>query len=316
MSDVKGSIPIQGVAGPAEQAPSSRGAPTARGMSAPPLVAEGLSVRLGGALALRKASFSVAAGEVLGVFGPSGAGKSTLFRALAGEERLAAGRVLLAGGRRDRPAALGAGAARAGVRASDAERAARPHGRGEPRRLPGARAPARRRPARRPSSWRRSASAARAGVRAGALSGGERRRLELARALGAAPARPALRRALRGHRSRTAPSGLAALLRALADGGAAVVLADHHVAQALGLCDRAALLVGGRDRARRPAGRVLPRSPRGEALCGRPAAPRPPSSACGGPRADASLGETQSRAPCDARCPDESSASRGGAVLR
>jgi lipopolysaccharide export system ATP-binding protein len=34
-------------------------------------------------------------------------------------------------------------------------------------------------------------------------------------------------------------------LRKLADGGAAGVIADHHVAEALRLCDRAALLLGG-----------------------------------------------------------------------
>ena len=44
------------------------------------------------------------------------------------------------------------------------------------------------------------------------------------------------------------PSGasqLAALLRELADDGAAVMLADHHVAEALDTCDRAILLLDG-----------------------------------------------------------------------
>ena len=36
-----------------------------------------------------------------------------------------------------------------------------------------------------------------------------------------------------------------ARIRALADAGAAVILADHHVAEALRLCDRAALLLAG-----------------------------------------------------------------------
>ena len=207
------------------------------------LVAEGLSVRLGGAFALRDASFSVGPGEVLGVFGPSGAGKSTLFRALAGEERLVAGRVLLHG---------------ADVTARPLwERARR--GLGYVPQTPSVLldltvvenlgvfrglAPARAQAA--PAGELLSALglAERADVRAGALSGGERRRLELARALGAAPSvllcdEPFA--AIDPHGAERA----AALLRALADGGAAVVLADHHVAQALGLCDRAALLVGG-----------------------------------------------------------------------
>src|SRR5262249_13752705 len=61
------------------------------------LRAAGVTVTLGGAAVLRDVALEVRAGEILGVFGPSGAGKSTLFRALAGEERLAAGQVFLGG---------------------------------------------------------------------------------------------------------------------------------------------------------------------------------------------------------------------------
>ena len=45
---------------------------------------------------------------------------------------------------------------------------------------------------------------------------------------------------------RAGAASVAARLRRLAhDQGAAVLIADHHVAEALDLCDRAALLLGG-----------------------------------------------------------------------
>jgi len=54
-------------------------------------------VTLGKQEVLRGISLDVRAGEVLGVLGPSGAGKSTLFRALVGELYPSAGKVTLAG---------------------------------------------------------------------------------------------------------------------------------------------------------------------------------------------------------------------------
>jgi lipopolysaccharide export system ATP-binding protein len=208
------------------------------------LAADAITVRLGGAAVLRGVRLEVFPGEILGIFGPSGAGKSTLFRALAGEERLASGRVRLAGA--DVTALPLWKRARRGLgylpqtpsvlldltvaENLAAFRRLAPPGPGPPA------DPA--------ALLAELGLEARADVVASALSGGERRRLELARALVAAP------RVLLCDEPFAAIDPLGAeragrRLRALAGAGAAVVIADHHVAEALGLCHRAALLLAG-----------------------------------------------------------------------
>lgn len=61
------------------------------------LAAEGISVRLAGALVLDQVDLAVAPGEVVGLVGPNGSGKSTLLRTLFGAQRPLAGRVVLNG---------------------------------------------------------------------------------------------------------------------------------------------------------------------------------------------------------------------------
>jgi lipopolysaccharide export system ATP-binding protein len=208
------------------------------------LEARGLTVPLGGRSIVRGVDLEVRAGEVLGVFGPSGAGKTTLFRALAGEIVPSSGTVHLGGVDVTRlplwrRARLGLGwvpqtpSVLYDLSVEDNlsvfSSFARPNGAGS-----------------------RSASeiaaalglAGRESVAAGALSGGERRRLELARALCASP------RVLLCDEPFAAidPAGATAVateIRNAAEAGAAVVIADHHVAQALRLCHRAALLLEG-----------------------------------------------------------------------
>ncbi|MFD1704015.1 heme ABC transporter ATP-binding protein [Methylopila henanensis] len=61
------------------------------------LVADAVTVRLGGRVALDRASVRVRPGRVVAIIGPNGAGKSTLLSALAGDLRPAAGSVRLDG---------------------------------------------------------------------------------------------------------------------------------------------------------------------------------------------------------------------------
>jgi lipopolysaccharide export system ATP-binding protein len=202
----------------------------------------GVRVRLGGVDILRGVDLQVEGGTVMGVLGPSGAGKSTLFRALVGELQLAAGQVWLAA--RDvsrwplwRRARAGLGyvpqtpsvlldlAVRDNI--ATFQRAAR----------------ARRRA---PREWAASVQLeSRLDVVASDLSGGERRRLEILRALMGSPRVLVCDEPLAG----VDPAGarrLGEVLRAEAKRGAAVVLADHRIAEALPFCDEALLLVDGR----------------------------------------------------------------------
>jgi lipopolysaccharide export system ATP-binding protein len=215
----------------------------------PVIAARGLRVSLGGQAVLRGVDLEARAGEVVGVLGPSGAGKSTLFRALVGEAPPEAGAVLFDG---------------IDVTAEPLWRRAR-RGMGYVPQGPSvlwelsveenleafariARRDGDARKARGPAEWRRSA--ARVGlegklaVRAGDLSGGERRRLELARAITRAPKILVCDEPFAG----VDPLGAADLGRLLAEvarEGAAVLLADHHVAEALEVCTRALLLLDG-----------------------------------------------------------------------
>lgn len=61
------------------------------------LIVEGLSVQFGGIRAVRGVSFSVAAGELVGIIGPNGAGKTTAMRAITGLVRPQEGRIRLSG---------------------------------------------------------------------------------------------------------------------------------------------------------------------------------------------------------------------------
>ena len=66
-------------------------------MSPPLLQVTGLTKRFGGLVAVNRVSFTVQAGEVLGILGPNGAGKTTLYNLLTGFIVPDEGEVLLQG---------------------------------------------------------------------------------------------------------------------------------------------------------------------------------------------------------------------------
>ena len=79
------------------------------------IVADDVSVTLGGAPVLRSATITTEAGRTLALLGPSGCGKTTLLRVLAGLQRLESGRVFIGGKLMSGPAEPKNGSARNGA---------------------------------------------------------------------------------------------------------------------------------------------------------------------------------------------------------
>ena len=82
---------------PADAEPSQATAQGARDVDEHPLVVENLRKTFGGITAVDDASFSVAEGSLTGLIGPNGAGKSTTFNCITGVHTPTAGRVTFRG---------------------------------------------------------------------------------------------------------------------------------------------------------------------------------------------------------------------------
>ncbi|MCB9831006.1 MAG: LPS export ABC transporter ATP-binding protein [Planctomycetes bacterium] len=206
-----------------------------------------LTKRFKGKTVVSGVSFTLERGQVLGLLGPNGAGKTTTFDMIVGLVRASDGRIILegedlAGRSMNARAALGLGYlpqeasifrnldVRANVMAAlelrpDLDRRAR---KAELDRL-----------------LEDLQVAHLAQQKGRTLSGGERRRVEIARALAAAPSFMLLDEPFAGV-DPISVGDIRAIVAHLKDRGIGVLITDHNVRETLQICDRALILAEGR----------------------------------------------------------------------
>jgi branched-chain amino acid transport system ATP-binding protein len=203
---------------------------------------EGLTKRFGGVVANRDVSFDVGPGELVGVIGPNGAGKSTLFDLVTGFTRPDAGRVALDGRditrlRPDEICRLGVARTFQKLRPFAGMTALENVMVGAFRRTADV-ARAREIAA---DALERVGLADRATAHAQGLSTGQRKRLELARALATGPRLLLLDEVTGGVDQRSIP-GLVALVRELHGRGLALIVIEHNMRVIMDLAQRVVAL--------------------------------------------------------------------------
>jgi branched-chain amino acid transport system ATP-binding protein len=219
----------------------------------PALAVEELTWRVGGRAVVDRVGFAVAPGELLAVIGPNGAGKTTLFNLVSGLLRPDSGRIVLAGrevtrlpthrrvrhglGRTFQTSSLFPGMTVAQNAQLAAQAAiAGPYGSLKVWTRIGR--PARERAA---EALERTRLARRADARAGALSHGEKRKLELAILLAGRPRVLLLDEPMAGMAAEEVPE-LTELIREVHRDGATILMVEHHMEVVLGLAQRVAVL--------------------------------------------------------------------------
>jgi branched-chain amino acid transport system ATP-binding protein len=207
----------------------------ASGNGQPLLVLRNLSRRFGGTIGVRDLTLEVRAGEVVGLIGPNGAGKTTVFNLVTGYLRPDAGEIRFAGIELTRLGAdainrLGVARTFQIVTLENVMVAILPRvGRlGEARRE-----------AERYLSF--VGLSHRADVLADGLSTGERKRLELARALATRPRLLLLDEVTGGVDQRSLP-GLVALIEKVRKEGVTLVLIEHNLRVVTMVADRLVML--------------------------------------------------------------------------
>jgi branched-chain amino acid transport system ATP-binding protein len=207
-------------------------------MATPLLSLRRITKRFGGVIANRDVSFDVQVGELVGLIGPNGAGKSTLFEIISGFYAPDAGDVRLDGQRLtglspDRVSRLGVGRTFqklrpfAGLTAAENVMVGALQKTHEVRR---ARQEAL-------EILARVGLAEKADAHARTLSTGQRKRLELARALAARPRVLLMDEVTGGVDQRSIP-GLVALVRELHASGLTVILIEHNMRVITAVCQR------------------------------------------------------------------------------
>ncbi len=222
------------------------------------LVARGLGIAFGGVVALKDFDLAVAEGDLLGLIGPNGAGKTTAFNLLTGVLRPDRGTIHFAGreitrARPERRALAGMTRTFQNIRLFDELTVlqnvmAGAHGRHGASTLAAVfGGPVLRRSEalireKAEAVLARTGLAELAGQRADALSYGDRRRVEIARALAAEPRLLLLDEPAAGMNDREKAALSELVTRLNADDGLTIVLVEHNVRMVASLCRRLVVL--------------------------------------------------------------------------
>ena len=213
--------------------------------ASPQLLAEDLSRSFGDREVVRKVGLTLSPGEVVGLLGPNGAGKTTIFRMLSGALRPSQGTVTLGGKEITswplfRRARLGLIYLPQEVsvfrRLSVSQNIELVLETVEPDKAA--------RKVRLAALLSELGLEDRAAQRAGALSGGERRRLEITRALVLEPSFMLLDEPLAGV-DPLAVEDIQKIIGELKTRGIGIMITDHNVRETLSVCDRAYILHDG-----------------------------------------------------------------------
>jgi len=207
------------------------------------LEVKSVTMRFGGLVALDRISFSVPAGQVTGLIGPNGAGKTTLINIICGQTKPTEGEVVIegknvTGERPDRMAVAGLGRTFQNIRLFDRMTAlenvavaalAKGHDGATARSLAMAR-------------LEQLGLAARAGHMAGSFAYGDRRRLEIARALALEPRFLLLDEPAAGMNPSETDDLIRTLERLRAEHNIGLLVVEHDMRLIMRLSDRMVVL--------------------------------------------------------------------------